>query len=90
MFWNHFLYFLYFLNVLIKGFFEALFYLNLYFLETSAKNNENVQKIFYYFTYKLIQYFNKNKYTEEDKIELTTTKAEELPTIRPGESKCNC
>jgi small GTP-binding protein len=63
---------------------------NLYFLETSAKNNENVQKIFYYFTYKLIQYFNKNKYTEEDKIELTTTKAEELPTIRPGESKCNC
>lgn len=34
---------------------------NLIFLETSAKNNDNVQRLFEYFTYKLIKYFEKNK-----------------------------
>ena len=63
---------------------------NLFFLETSAKNNENIQKIFFYFNYKLIQYYNKNKYVEQDRIQLSSTKAEELPTIRPNENKCKC
>ena len=34
---------------------------DLIFLETSAKNNENVEKLFEYFTFKLIEYFEKNK-----------------------------
>ena len=62
---------------------------NLFFLETSAKNDENIQRLFFYFNYKLIQYYNKNKYVEEDRIQLNT-KTEELPTIRPNESKCKC
>ena len=62
---------------------------NLYFLETSAKTDENVQKIFYYFTFKLIQYFHKNQYVEDDKIELTN-KTEEISTIRPSQNKCKC
>ena len=63
---------------------------NLYFLETSAKNDENVQKLFYYITYKLILYYNNNEYIEDNKIELSKTKTEELPTVRPNESKCKC
>ena len=41
---------------------------NLIFLETSAKNNDNVDKLFEYFTYKLINYYEKNKekYIQED------------------------
>ena len=37
---------------------------NLIFFETSAKSNDNVEKVFEFFTYKLIQYFlnNKDKY----------------------------
>ena len=34
---------------------------DLIFIETSAKNNDNVDKLFEYFTYKLIQYYQKNK-----------------------------
>ena len=34
---------------------------NLIYLETSAKNNNNVEKLFDYFTYKLIQYYENNK-----------------------------
>ena len=34
---------------------------NLIFMETSAKTNNNVQKLFEYFAYKLIKYFEKNK-----------------------------
>ena len=62
----------------------------LYFLETSAKTNENVQKLFNYFTVKLIKYYNKNKYEEEENIELSSSKAEELNTQRPKESNCSC
>ena len=41
---------------------------NLIFLETSAKTNENVQRLFEYFTFKLINYFeiNKTKYMRDD------------------------
>ena len=34
---------------------------NLIFMETSAKNNVNVDKLFQYFTYKLIKYFEENQ-----------------------------
>ena len=63
---------------------------NLCFFEASAKNDENVKKIFYYFTYKLIEYYDKNEYVEEDKLQLSSTKVEELPTKRPSENKCSC
>ena len=33
---------------------------DLIFMETSAKNNDNVEKLFEYFTYKLIKYFEEN------------------------------
>ena len=62
----------------------------LYFLETSAKTDENVKKIFYYFYAKLIKYYNTNKYEEEKNITLSTSKAEEIQTKRPTESKCSC
>ena len=63
---------------------------NLIFLEASCKNDQNVQKIFYYFNYKLIEYYNHNKNIEDDKIELSSTKTEELATIRPSQSSCKC
>ena len=63
---------------------------NLIFLEASCKNDQNVQKIFYYFNYKLIEYYNHNNYIEDDKIELSSTKTEELATIRPSQSSCKC
>jgi Ras-related protein Rab-1A len=63
---------------------------NLFFLETSAKNNDNVQQIFYYFTLKLLEYYNNNEYVEEENMVLSSTKCEEIPIIRPGENKCNC
>ena len=63
---------------------------NLIFLETSAKNDENVKKLFYYFTIKLIKYYKNNNYEEEDSIHLTSSKTEELATTRPSQSKCSC
>ena len=63
---------------------------NLFFLESSAKNNDNVQKIFYYFTLKLIEYYNNNEYVEEENMVLSSTKSEDIPIIRPGENKCKC
>jgi len=63
---------------------------NLFFLESSAKNNDNVQKIFYYFTLKLLEYYSNNEYVEEENVVLSSTKAEEIPIIRPGENKCKC
>ena len=43
------------------------------FMETSAKDNINVDKVFEFFTYKLIDYFNKNKtkYNNEQNERLT-------------------
>ena len=63
---------------------------NFYFMETSAKNDENVKKLFNYFTYKLIKYYNENKYEESENIELSPTKGEELATVRPSQSNCAC
>ena len=62
---------------------------NLFFFETSAKNDENVKKLFYYFTIKLIKYYRKNQY-EEDSIHLTSNKIEEIATKRPSQNKCSC
>ena len=59
-------------------------------METSAKNDENVKKLFNYFTYKLIKYFRENKYEESENIELSPTKGEELATVRPSQSSCAC
>ena len=63
---------------------------NFHFLETSAKNDENVLKLFYYITYKLINYYNENEYVENDNIELYSGQTEELPTSRLNENKCKC
>lgn len=63
---------------------------NFHFLETSAKNDENVIKLFYYITYKLINYYNENEYVENDNIELYSGQTEELPTSRLNENKCKC
>lgn len=60
------------------------------FLETSAKSSENVQKLFYYFTYKLMEYYHKNEYVDDDNIDLTHSKIEDIPTVRPSQNKCNC
>ena len=63
---------------------------NLFFLETSAKTDQNVQKLFKYFTAKLIKYCYKNKYEEEDNIELSSSKTEVLEIQRPSQSSCPC
>lgn len=63
---------------------------NLYYLEASAKNDENVKKIFYYFAYKLIQYFDKNGYVEETKLELNKTQNISTNPSRGTEKNCNC
>ena len=63
-----------------------------YFLETSAKNDENVLNLFYYITYKLIGYYNENEneYVENENVELCSSTTEELPTMRVTESGCKC
>ena len=63
---------------------------NLFFLETSAKNDNNVQKLFYYFLYELIEYYKKNEYVEEEKVVLKQENSEEISTVRPSENKCKC
>ena len=45
-----------------KRFFQKKFPVrNFFFFETSALNAENVDNLFEMFTYKLIQFYNKNK-----------------------------
>ena len=63
---------------------------NLFFLETSAKLDNNVQKLFYYFLYKMIEYYKTNEYVEEDQIRLSQGNSEEISTKRPSEKNCNC
>ena len=60
-----------------------------YFLETSAKNDENVLNLFYYITYKLIGYYNENEneYVENENVELCSSTTEELPTMRVTEKR---
>lgn len=66
---------------------------NCLFLETSAKNNENVDRIFEYMTYKLIKFFseNKEKYVDdENSFFKLDSKSEEIETTRPENGNCNC
>ena len=64
---------------------------NLNFLETSAKNNDNVEKLFEYFTYKLIEYFsnNKDKYIVENHNN-TLDNYEEIQSDNENNKKCAC
>ena len=70
---------------------------NLIFLETSAKTNENVQRLFEYFTFKLINYFeiNKSKYMrdDDDNDDQDMTSFSNLKPLELGndeKSKCGC
>ena len=63
---------------------------NFFFLETSAKTDDNVQKLFYYCLYRLIEYYKKHEYIENSQISLSNSNTEEISTIRQPESKCSC
>lgn len=70
---------------------------NLIFLETSAKTNENVQRLFEYFTFKLINYFeiNKSKYMRDDDDnddqDMTSfSNLKPLELENDEKSKCGC
>ena len=63
---------------------------NFFFLETSAKTDDNVQKLFYYCLYRLIEYYKKHEYIENSQISLSNSNIEEISTIRQPESKCSC
>ena len=63
---------------------------NLFFMETSAKANNNVQKLFYFFLYKLIEFYKTNNYVEEERLVLNKDNSEEISTIRPSKKNCNC
>ena len=66
---------------------------NLIFFETSAKLNNNVEKLFYYFAYKLVNYFSENKdeYMNNDisqsKLKIN---AEDIKTDEEKQEKCAC
>lgn len=64
---------------------------NFFFFETSALNASNVDRMFEMFTYKLIQYFNKNKeaYEEPKKEGPGKDKGNEINTTRE-KKKCDC
>ena len=62
----------------------------LYYLETSAKKDNNVQKLFYYYLYKMIEYYKANEYSEDEQIKLSRGKSEEISTKRILRNKCNC
>ena len=62
----------------------------LFFLETSAKNHINVEKLFYYFLYKMVEFYKTNEYIEDANMKLTTEKTEEIPTERESEKSCFC
>jgi len=63
---------------------------NLHYLETSAKNDENIKKLFYYITYKLIKHYDSNDYYEEFDNQLNSSHSEEIQIKRPKQSKCSC
>ena len=64
---------------------------NLYFLETSAKKDNNVTKLFEYFTYKLIEYFNNNKdkYIAENNNNVLNN-FEDIQSNSEKDEKCIC
>ena len=65
----------------------------LIFFEASAKSSDNVEKVFEYFTYKLFQYFDKNKdkyiLDGSDNSRLNSS-AQSIQTESKNEDKCNC
>ena len=63
---------------------------NLFFLETSARNNDNIQKLFYFFLFELIKYYKVNQYQESEKIILKQENSEEISTQRVDGNKCKC
>ena len=63
---------------------------NLFFLETSARNNDNIQKLFYFFLYELIKYYKVNKYQENENLVLKQENSEEISTQRVDGNKCKC
>ena len=64
----------------------------LVFFEASAKTSNNVEKLFKYCTYKLIQYFDKNKdkYCVDNNNNKLSNNAQEIQTENNEENKCNC
>ena len=62
----------------------------LYFLETSAKMDNNVQKLFYYYLYRMLEYYKTNEYSEDEQIKLNEGNSEEISTKRKNEKNCTC
>ena len=62
----------------------------LFFLETSAKTDNNVQKLFYYYLYRMLEYYKTNEYVEDDQIKLSEGNSEEISTQRITQEKCSC
>ena len=65
---------------------------DLIFIETSAKNNDNVGKLFEFFTYKLIEYYQKNtdKYIGNNSDTLDSFSQFTNLEINDKESGCQC
>jgi len=66
---------------------------DLFFFEASAKNNDNVEKVFEYFTYKLIKHFKKNKDAMDDNNDpnkISMNNFEQVQSDTKKEDKCNC
>ena len=64
------------------------------FMETSAKDNINVDKVFEFFTYKLIDYFNKNKTKYNNEQNERLTEANDISVDESDndnkKNKCKC
>ena len=64
---------------------------DLFFIETSAKNNDNVEKLFQYFTYKLIRYFQKrNMVSTDNEGTKLAGNFEQIESNKQEEDKCAC
>ena len=62
---------------------------DLIFLEASAKNSDNVQKLFEYFTFKLIEYYKNNNMDKYLGKEINEN-IEEIHSSELKRKKCNC
>ena len=62
----------------------------LFFMETSAKKDCNVEKLFYYFLYKMIEFYKSNEYSEDGPIRLKQGNSKEINTKQYSENKCKC
>ena len=65
---------------------------NFTFFETAAKENKDVKKMFEFFAYKLIQYFEKNKdeYSETQRDTKTLSQSEDINIKRENIGGCKC